>query len=255
MTLDGQSRPQVDHGDAVEDTCVSLLREIADGRSVAVVANNPEFREFRPPEDVTLRFNHDSGRADVWCWAFFGDYSASLHDSCSMVLGAVPNQSVDLCGFVRDYRPDIAEKMPQIQRPVGFVSFDTWKELFLVTRGVPLSGVVALELLSQTKLTACTMYGFDFHIGRANRGVRSGGRIGAVHDAQANIRFLQDLVRRDPRFCAGKGTRLYWPVFVWTVYQLVDSPFASVRNLLGLSKKKTGQIIRAALRRGRGGTR
>jgi hypothetical protein len=252
MRLSDESRAQASPRGAAEDTCVTLLREIVDGKSVAVVANNPQFRGFRPAEDVTLRFNHDPSPADVWCYAFFGDHSAGLHDSCSMVLGTVPDQSVDLRGFVRDYRPDIADKMSQIQRPVGFVGFETWRELFLATGGVPLSGVVTLELLSQTKMISCAMYGFNFHIGRENRSVRNGGQIGSVHDAQQNIRFLQDLLRRDRRFRAGEGTRLYWPMLVWTAYQFADSPVAAVRNALGLSRRKMGQIMRTALQRDHG---
>jgi hypothetical protein len=194
----------------------SQLSRMVRGRRVAVIANNPRVRDYQADADVIVRFNSDPGSpADIWCTAFFGPFNQHLHDHCQLVIGSVPNCDAGFRKDGKDYRIDIDRYLPRIARPIEYVPLDRWCALHDAVGGVPLTGLVMLDLLAATCLEECVLIGFDFHRQPEHRAVRRDGVIGWTHPAVPSIRHLRRFLRSDRRFVMGERTRIFWPEMQW----------------------------------------
>ena len=214
---------------------MSLLEQLVEGKDIAVIAKNPKCAGLDFQDKVVVRFNNDSGRADIWCTALHRGRNEELLDSCSLVV--VPHPLED-----ETVRGHFTASSEWLDKPVEFCDPRPYSELRNKLNATPLTGTAFLHMLrGLNNFRSCTVYGFDAHL-------TPGAQVTSFsvyynHKPLMDHRYIRYLVLFDSRFRAGKHTRLFWPEIWWNIRR--PKYFLDKHAPVFLEHLKNGRLIQA----------
>ena len=83
---------------------------------------------------------------------------------------------------------------------------ETYLRLKAYLNAPPTTGLMMIDLLSHSRATKITLYGFDFFASLSLSGRRTAAQV--PHNFQAERAFVSALLARDPRFCLANPSAL-----------------------------------------------